>query len=92
MMFAELSPILQYVAAIITAVWAVFEIKSTTKTLGIDIKYLGSAILELKDSQNALARDFIESKEKITHEVSGLSDRLIRLETNCKFYHSQDRA
>lgn len=85
--FSELNQLLPYVVAIATAVWAVSKIEASTKALGQDIKHLSEAVVDLKETQHEMAKDFIASKERVSMEVGLIRERLINIESKCKMYH-----
>ena len=85
--FSEISPIIQLIGAIVTAVWAVFQIKATTNTLSQDIKHLSEAVVDLKNTQHEMAKDFLASKDRSNLEMGLIRERLINIESKCKMYH-----
>ena len=69
----ELKDISSYgdtLALVVTAVWAVSKIRSTSEKLGIIIQHLERAVQRLDQTQEALRGDLVSVRE-----------RLIRLET-----------
>jgi len=79
--FHDLIPILNVLSALVTAVWAVSKIRSTTEKLGMSIDHLSSAVGELKSFQHELSKDFAVSKERIAAELAAVRERLSIIES-----------
>lgn len=73
-------PLVQVVTALITAIWAVFKIKTSTERLGDSIDHLRGAVGELKSYQKELAKEFGHSKERVAGELSEIKARLAVIE------------
>lgn len=70
MSITEVYSIVQVASAIVTAIWAVFKIKSSNEKLGINIEHLSLAVAELKDTQQQTAKEVAAAKEALSAELS----------------------
>ena len=74
-------PLIQIGSAIVTAVWAVFKIKSTTERLGDSIDHLKEVIVDVKRLQLELDKDCRDCRSNVSKELGRLKERLIRIES-----------
>lgn len=82
-MMHEIVQVIQISAAILTAIWAVMQIKSGQVRLSDAITRLDETIKDLRD-------DFLDHKETVTKDLSHIRERLILIES-CKHKNGAGR-
>ena len=83
----SLNEVISLVVVAGVAIWAVSEIKSITRELSKDIKYLSEAVLELKEQQHEYLKDYALNKDTTSVALSALRERLSVVESKCLHYH-----